>query len=78
MEMDPKVPLSSRKRRLRVSRRDRTSKALGAPQRAAVMPTGAAALAADVRQAHAIAVADGLDWDPNAEYPASVWVKLKH
>lgn len=36
-----------------------------------------ATLANDVRQAHAIAVADGHAWDPKGEYPISVWMKLK-
>ena len=70
--MDNKVPSTPGKRRPRVSRSGLTSKPLHVPQRVALTPAAAATLAADVRQAHAIAVADGLDWDPNGEYPASV------
>lgn len=48
------------------------------PHRVGLMADPSAALAHDVRQAHAIAVADGYEWDPKGEYPVSVWMKLKH
>ena len=47
-----------------------------APYRFSRLVNPAAALAPDVRRAHAIAVSRGYNWDPDGRYPISVWIEV--